>query len=144
MSSIIWMYLIKADTLVTSWTLLLLVSMQNIVPCSVIIPIGYETLPAPKRLSSVPLVPFPIMVSTFRIFFVPSRRAASRENRFKVCDLVSVKITDWLRKHTPWIWQHLGLPFCNSCRVVPSSRLIGKQQFLLAFNDTVLLDWHYP
>ena len=127
MSSIIWMYLIKADTLVRSWTLLLLVSTKNIVPCSAIIPVGYETPPAPKRPSSVPFVPFPIIVSTFRILFVPSRRAASRENRFNMCDLVSVKMTDWLHKHTPWLWQHLGLPFWNSCRVVPSSRLTTRR-----------------
>ena len=88
------MYLIKTDTLVTSLTLLLLVSKEKSVPCSAIIPIGYDTLPMAKRPSYVPLVPFPIIVSTFWILFVPSKRAASRVNRFNVCDLVSVKMTD--------------------------------------------------
>ena len=94
MSSITLTYFIKADILVISLTLLLPVSTKNIVLFSEIITVGWDTLATSMNPSSAPLVPSPMIVSTFSTSFLPSKTDASRENRFNVCDVVSVKMTE--------------------------------------------------
>ena len=136
MSSITLTYFIKADILVISRTLLLLVSTKNIVPFSEIIPVGWNTLATSMNPSSAPLVPLPMIVSTFSTSFFPSKTDASRENCSNVCDVVSVKMTEWQFKLTPWIWLHKVLPFIGLERPGPKCPVISKQQLLLALNDT--------
>ena len=136
MSSITLTYFIKADILVISRTLLLLVSTKNIVPFSEIIPVGWNTLATSMNPSSAPLVPSPMIVSTFSTSFFPSKTDASRENCSNVCDVVSVKMTEWQFKLTPWIWLHKVLPFIGLERPGPKCPVISKQQLLLALNDT--------
>ena len=136
MSSITLTYFIKADILVISRTLLLLVSTKNIVPFSEIIPVGWNTLATSMNPSSAPLVPSPMIVSTFSTSFFPSKTDASRENCSNVCDVVSVKMTEWQFKLTPWIWLHKVLPFIGLERSGPKCPVISKQQLLLALNDT--------
>ena len=136
MSSITLTYFIKADILVISRTLLLLVSTKNIVPFSEIIPVGWNTLATSMNPSSAPLVPSPMIVSTFSTSFFPSKTDASRENCSNVCDVVSVKMTEWQFKLTPWIWLHKVLPFIGLEQPGPKCPVISKQQLLLALNDT--------
>ena len=94
MSFITLTYFIKADILVISLTLLLPVSTKNIVPFSEIITVGWDTLATSMNPSSAPLVPSPMIVSTFLTSFLPSKSGASRENRLNACDVVSVKMTE--------------------------------------------------
>ena len=136
MSSITLIYFIKVDILVISLTLLLPVSTKNIVPLSENFPVGWDTLASSMNPSSAPLVPSPMIVSTFSTSFLPSKTDASRENRFNVCDVVSVKMTEWQFKLTPWIWLHKVLPFLGLERPGPKCPVISKQQLLLALNDT--------
>ena len=57
-------------------------------------PVGWDTLATSMNPSSAPLVPLPMIVSTFLTSFLPSKSGASRENRFNACDVVSVKMTE--------------------------------------------------
>ena len=106
--------------------------------CSVLrnYPCWWDILATSMNPSSAPLVPSPMIVSTFSTSFLPSKTDASRENCFNVCDVVSVKMTEWQFKLTPWIWLHKVLPFLGLERPGPKCPVISKQQLLLALNDT--------
>ena len=67
---------------------------ENIVLFSEIIPVGWDTLATSMNPYSAPLVQLPVIVSTFSTSLLPSKSDASKENRFNVCDVVSVKMTE--------------------------------------------------